>query len=177
MPKAYPPKPASSIFLTQPPPASLQNRSPWFWLYVWLPAILACLIIATESTPTFSAGHTNSWLRPIFERFLGPISDDTWWWAHHLLRKTGHLLGYGVLVGLSFLRGWLYTLARFPRTYWRLRCMALAIVSTFLIANLDEWHQTYLPSRQGLFSDVLLDTCGALLLCGAATLLARKPRG
>ena len=177
MPKPRTPKSAASIFLTRPEPASLQNRSPWFWLYVWLPAILACCVIATESTPTFSAGHTNSWLRPIFERILGPISDNVWWWAHHLFRKTGHFLGYGALVGLSFLRAWLYTLARRLRPRWRLHALALAVVSTFLVAGADEWHQTFLPSRQGLFSDVLLDTCGAILVCGLATLLGRKSQG
>src|ERR1700712_721370 len=105
-----------SIFTHRPDPATLRNRSRWFWVWVWLPAVVAVLAICTESTPTFSAVHTNGWLRPIVERFFGPIADDRWWLAHHLFRKTGHFLGYGT-VGLTFLRGWLFTLA--PTANWR----------------------------------------------------------
>jgi len=31
-----------------------------------------------------------------------------------------------------------------------------------LVAMLDEWHQTFLPSRTGTFHDVLLDSTAAL---------------
>ena len=34
---------------------------------------------------------------------------------------------------------------------------------TALVACLDEWHQTYLPSRTGNLHDVLLDGSGALV--------------
>jgi VanZ family protein len=32
-----------------------------------------------------------------------------------------------------------------------------------LVASLDEWHQTYIPSRTGTFHDVLLDSAAALV--------------
>jgi VanZ family protein len=31
-----------------------------------------------------------------------------------------------------------------------------------LVASMDEWHQTYLPSRTGAISDVMLDSSAAL---------------
>jgi VanZ family protein len=31
-----------------------------------------------------------------------------------------------------------------------------------LVASLDEWHQTFLPSRTGAISDVMLDSSAAL---------------
>jgi VanZ family protein len=31
-----------------------------------------------------------------------------------------------------------------------------------LVASLDEWHQSYLPSRTGTPWDVLLDSCAAI---------------
>jgi VanZ family protein len=40
----------------------------------------------------------------------------------------------------------------------------LGVGSTFVLASLDEWHQTFLPGRVGCLSDVLLDTVGALFL-------------
>jgi VanZ family protein len=32
-----------------------------------------------------------------------------------------------------------------------------------LVASLDEWHQSFLPSRTGRVTDVLLDSSAALL--------------
>jgi VanZ family protein len=33
---------------------------------------------------------------------------------------------------------------------------------TALVASLDEWHQTFIPSRTGTYKDVLLDSAAAL---------------
>lgn len=142
------------------------------WLLIWLPAFLMTIAIAVESTSTFSAHNTSSFLRPIVERVVGPLRDATWEHLHHLLRKSGHFAGYGFLC-LMYLRGWLLTFSqrRWSPGSWRLRCCAFAVASTFAVASLDEWHQTFLPSRTGLFSDVLLDTSGGLVMCGLVWLL------
>jgi VanZ family protein len=41
--------------------------------------------------------------------------------------------------------------------------MALAVLSTFLVASADEWHQSFLMGRVSTPYDVLLDTTGAIL--------------
>ena len=152
------------IFPVRPRPAS----SDWlWWLGTWLPALLAVAVICAESTETFSAANTSSWLRPIFERVLGAFQDANWDLFHHYLRKTGHFLGYGT-VGLTFLHAWLYTLARRAQPLllaWRMKATALAIVCTAVVAGADEFHQTFLPGRTGTPVDVALDTCGACALC------------
>lgn len=142
------------------------------WLLIWLPALLMTIAIAFESTSTFSAHNTSSFLRPIVERLVGPLRDSTWESVHHLFRKSGHFGGYGFLC-LMYLRGWLLTFSQkaWSLGRWRLRGCGLAVASTFAVASLDEWHQTFLPSRTGLFSDVLLDTSGGLVMCGLAWLL------
>lgn len=148
----------------------LPSREPhgWrWWLRVWAPVILAIGVIGCESTDTFSAQHTSSWLRPIVERLLGPIQDQAWELFHHYLRKSGHFIGYGT-VGFTFLRAWLYTLAQRGRSTlvaWRLESCILAILSTAIVASADEFHQSFIPSRTGLPSDVVLDTCGAAVCC------------
>jgi VanZ family protein len=81
------------------------------------------------------------------------------------LRKSGHFAGYGTL-GLLWLRAWLRTLsARVEWTLaaWRMLAAVLGVSCIFLTASADEYHQTFIPSRTGQFSDVLLDTCGSLL--------------
>jgi len=149
-------------------------ESGWrWWVKVWLPAVLAVLVIAIESTGTFSAENTSGWLRPLYEKLFGAISDPGWELLHHYIRKTGHFVGYGA-VGFTFLRAWLHTLARrgvATLLAWRVKCTALAILSTLLVASCDELHQHFLPSRTSSPLDVLLDTAGACTMCLGVWLL------
>jgi hypothetical protein len=174
-----------SVFLVRPDAAELRVRTSGFgWVWVWLPAAIACGVIAFESGGTMSANHTNSWLRPIFERIFGHVSDNVWWWIHHLFRKGGHFSGYG-LVGLTFLRAWLLTLGRsaeLTTRAWRWRSWGLAVASTFVVASCDEWHQTFVPGRTGLFSDVFIDVAGGVVMCGVVSVVwwfrrARRNQG
>jgi len=79
---------------------------------------------------------------------------------HAVLRKTGHFVGYFTLSVLLF-RSWRAT---FPRlsTRWCLQWAAVAFLSTSLVSMLDEWHQSFLSSRTGRLSDVVLDSVAAL---------------
>jgi VanZ family protein len=140
---------------------------------VWAPVVVAIGVICIESTGTFSSQHTSGWLRPIVERILGVMTDDTWGNLHHYLRKIGHFIGYGA-VGFTFLRAWLHTLDRRgvrSLTAWRMQSSLLAMLSTALVASGDEFHQSFIPSRTGSPLDVLLDTLGALMLCVLVWLL------
>ena len=157
-----------SGFFAKPSEPATPRQSGWrWWFHVWVPVAIAIAVICVESTDTFSAQNTSSWLRPIVQHFFGVISDSRWDSFHHYLRKSGHFVGYGA-VGFTFLRAWLQTLARRgPATSisWRLESSILAIFSTAIVASCDEFHQTFLPSRTGTPVDVLLDTTGACVLC------------
>ena len=79
---------------------------------------------------------------------------------HALLRKIGHVIGYGLLSFLLF-RAWRETLKpEIPRR-WALQWANSSVLATILVACLDEWHQSYLPSRTGRLSDVILDASSA----------------
>jgi VanZ family protein len=163
-----------SIFRARPEAEELRNRTAgWGQVWVWLPPVLMMIVIACESTNTFSAENTSGWLRPIFERIFGHVSDQFWGVLHFWARKSGHLTGYGILC-LTWLRAWLLTLGRkagLAVWKWRLQSSALALVCTFCVGGLDEWHQTFIPSRTGLFSDVLIDTLGGFLACLVVAIL------
>jgi VanZ family protein len=88
---------------------------------------------------------------------------------HHVLRKTGHVTGYGILSLLLF-RAWFHTLLEGETRLGSLqfRCAALALSTTLLTAILDEWHQSFDPTRTSSPLDVGLDMCGAIaFLCFA----------
>jgi VanZ family protein len=144
----------------------------------WLPVAIGICVIAFESTSWFGADHTSSLLRPIYEALFGPISDARWEPIHHLIRKCGHFVGYGLLC-LTWLRAWWMVLALRASAFWR--CAVLALAGTALVASCDEWHQTFLPNRTGTPWDVLLDSCGAtvailLVYAFARSFRADKPK-
>jgi VanZ family protein len=131
------------------------------WLLHWLPAALAVAMIACESTATMSADNTSRWLLPVWTHLFGPISMVHWAIVHHLLRKTGHFIGYGT-VSLAFFYGWQSSLqADSIRSLWS-RAAGWAILCTFLVASADEFHQSFLPGRTSSPYDVGLDLCGAI---------------
>jgi VanZ family protein len=138
---------------------SNSRRGPWFWIGAWLPVLIGIAIIATESQEFMGADHTAGPLRLAFQLIFGPVSDARWDMIHHLIRKSGHFVGYG-LVGLTWLRAWWLTLPRSQFVYDAL----LALMGTGLVASCDEWHQSFLPNRNGSPWDVLLDCTGAIAL-------------
>ncbi len=129
----------------------------------WLPAALSVVMIALESTATMSAENTSHWLYPLWLRLFGPISAAHWNEVHHLIRKTGHFVGYG-LVSIAFFYSWRRSLQRLAIRHWTLwrRASVLAVLCTLAIAVLDECHQSFLPSRTGSPVDVCIDLGGAI---------------
>jgi len=138
---------------------SSSSRGVKYWINAWLPVAVGIAVIATESTQYFGSDRTTGPFRWLFQALFGTVSDAHWEIIHHLIRKTGHFLGYGV-IGLAWLRAWRMTFlsSRF------LAQAALAMLGTALLASWDEWHQSFLPNRTASPWDVLLDCCGALCL-------------
>jgi len=126
---------------------------------VWLPSTIWLAVITLESTNIGSSEHTTRLLYPVFSFLFGldPTRFAVW---HALMRKIGHVVGYFILSVLLF-RSWRAT---FPRlsTRWCLQWAAMAFLSTALVASLDEWHQSALPSRTGTVRDVVLDSSAAI---------------
>jgi VanZ family protein len=147
---------------------SSSRRGFAYWLRVWLPVALAIGVIAIESTEMFGADHTEGPLRRVWEFLFGPIGNATWHTLHHIIRKCGHFIGYG-LVGLAWLRAWWMTL---PHSRF-LHDALLALLGTALVASADEFHQTFLPNRTGSPWDVALDCCGAIALQAIVYLFMR----
>jgi VanZ family protein len=127
-------------------------------LKVWLAAGLWLVVIAIESTSYLSADETSRFLYPIFHFLLGLDWQRFLVW-HHYIRKAGHFVGYFVLSVLLF-RAWKVTLS--SPVLWTPRWSGIAFFMSALVASLDEWHQTYLPSRTGAIRDVVLDSSAAL---------------
>ena len=121
----------------------------------WWPAVVWIGLITFESTDFFSSEHTGSLLYTLLTRLFGQINFYDFLIFHHYLRKTGHVVGYGML-SLLLLRGWRATLGRVHTLL--LRMALLSWLGTAFVAAMDEWHQSYIPSRTGTVWDVALDS-------------------
>ena len=150
--------------------ASLKFRD---FLKAWGPVICWMALMFVGSSDLFSGEHTSRFLTPLL-RWLNPeISPAAIAQAHLIARKAAHVTEYAILASLIYraLRGVI-------DSFW-LRGGA-ALVPAFLFAGLDEFHQSFVPSRTSSLGDVGIDCAGALLgvlVCGAflaGTRLARR---
>ena len=123
-------------------------------------AILWLIVIAIESSALLSASNTSRILYPLLHYLFGLDWPRFHYW-HFYIRKAGHVVGYAILSLLLF-RAWRATLPAMSDVKWTLRWANIAILGTALVASLDEWHQSFIPSRTGAVRDVVLDTCAGI---------------
>jgi len=140
-------------------------------LRAWWPAAVWICLIAFESTDVFSSEHTGSLLYTLLTRLFGNIDLYKFLVFHHYLRKTGHVVGYGML-SLLLLRAWRATLGRVQPLL--LRAALLSWLGTAIVAALDEWHQSYIPSRTGSVWDVALDSVAGVAFLVVAYFWLRR---
>jgi VanZ family protein len=129
-------------------------------LKAWIAAILWLIVIAIESSAMLSAHNTSRILYPLLHYIFGLDWERFHVW-HFYIRKSGHVIGYGTLSILLF-RAWRATLPAPGNLSWTMRWANISIMGTALVASLDEWHQTFIPSRTGSVRDVVLDTCAGI---------------
>jgi VanZ family protein len=126
----------------------------------WTPALIWLGIIVLESTNLGSSENTSRFLYPLLHYLTGVDLVHFMTWNHHL-RKAGHIVGYFILSLLLF-RAWRATLSFAGSSLWSIQWARISFFMTALVASLDEWHQTFLPSRTGRWQDVVLDSSAAL---------------
>jgi VanZ family protein len=124
-------------------------------LVIWLPPILWAGIVLAMSSPVMSSENTGSILGPVLAWLLPslrPVHVDL---IHYVLRKSAHVVEYGILALLwrrGFVRG--ENLRPGPGGWAALAvCMA--------VATIDERHQSFVPGRTGTPTDMVLDSAAA----------------
>lgn len=127
-------------------------------------------LIKLESTDKLSGGHTIRMVARVLVWAGIHLSNSHLELLNLVLRKCGHMVGYGLLCfcWLLLLRGSYWLLHEYKRSlhgsihilrvWWRVEWAALAVFLTFLVASADELHQMSIPSRTGSWWDVALDT-------------------
>jgi VanZ family protein len=129
----------------------------------------ACFVLFASSS-NFSASNTSRILRPLLLWLFPDISEPSLALAHFFVRKAAHFAEYALLALLAARAFRTSSRASLARRWWLASFILVASV-----ALVDEYHQSFVPTRTGTFYDSLLDMAGgATALACAALWLARR---
>jgi VanZ family protein len=135
-------------------------------------------IIFSASADTNSYRHSSTLFEPLIRWLFPRMPLEQVEQIHHLFRKCAHLTEYAILAMLLW-----RTIHRPEKNFvrpWRWREAGFVLAIVFLYAASDEFHQSFVPGRTALVSDVLIDTAGGgagltLLYLGRKILKRRHP--
>jgi VanZ family protein len=124
----------------------------------YLPLVAWLVFISFVSSDSFSANNTSRIIGPVILWLFPNTTPETLAVVHLITRKVAHFTEYAILA---------YLAARAFRTSprpalanrWFLAALALVVV----YALLDEYHQTFEPSRTGSIYDSFIDMSGGLV--------------
>lgn len=131
----------------------------------YLPLIAWMAFISFASTGNFSAGNTSRIIGPLVLWLFPDTTPETMLAIHGVTRKIAHLAEYALL-GILAARAFRGSPREALRKRWFLVSLALVIV----YALVDEYHQSFVPSRTGTIYDSLIDIVGGF----AALVIVRR---
>ena len=123
----------------------------------YLPLIAWLAFIFFASSDNFNAGNTSRIIGPLILWLFPSTSPETLAVIHAITRKLAHFTEYAIL---GFLAARAFRTSSHPamKRRWFLICLALVVV----YALLDEYHQSFVPSRTASIYDSLIDMAGGL---------------
>jgi VanZ family protein len=138
---------------------SERNGPPARWRW-WWPAIAMMAIIFIGSTDLGAMSHQSRLLLPLLRWFgFGETA------IHGIIlaiRKLAHLTEYALLA-IFVWRAWMLRPVFRPPVAWHWSEALLPFLICVGYALLDEFHQSFVPSRGASIWDVLIDVCGAVI--------------
>ena len=126
----------------------------------WLPVLLWMALIFSASSDSHSSEHSSRFIEPFLHWLFPRMSQAHIEDIHLVIRKCAHLTEYAILALLVW-RALHQSQNHLPAWSWPKVGGTLLIV--FLYSATDEIHQTFVPTRTGQFSDVVIDTSGAAI--------------
>jgi VanZ family protein len=134
----------------------------------WFPALLWTAVVLLASNEAWSAAQTGSYVRGIVNLVAPGLDPAAIEIIHKVIRKSAHVCEYGIL-GLLYLRA-----QRGRNAGYEMRWSFVALAVCLAVASLDEWHQSFIPTRTGTWHDVLIDVTGAIAFQMAAAARLRR---
>jgi VanZ family protein len=145
------------------------DNGPPLWrnrVYRYAPLVVWVGLIFFFSSGAASTTQTSRIIRPILMFLFPTASEETLLGYHFFIRKCAHFIEYAMLAFWT-VRALANSSVKLLREYR----FAAAVLSVLAIATLDEFNQSFEPTRTSTIWDVTLDVAG-----GAAMAILLKAR-
>ena len=139
------------------------------WRYGPLAAWIGLIFFA--STGNLSGENTSLIVRPLLLWLFPDIGEPELLRAHLLIRKTAHFTEYALLALLAA-RAFLTSSRPLLKRRWAVAALLLVVAC----ALLDEYHQSFVPTRGGSVYDSMIDTAGGALALALVSLWRSRRR-
>ena len=123
----------------------------------YLPLAAWLVFISYASSDSFNADNTSRIIGPLVLWLFPNTTPETLTVIHHITRKVAHFTEYAIL---AYLAARAFRTSPRPVLANRWFIAALALVVAY--ALLDEYHQSFVPSRTGTIYDSFIDIAGGL---------------
>ena len=125
----------------------------------YLPLVAWLVLISYASSDSFSAENTSRIIGPLVLWLFPNTSPETLAAIHFVVRKIAHFTEYAILAYLAA-----RAFRTSPRPALANRWFLIALTIVVVYALIDEYHQSYVPSRTASIFDSLIDMSGGLIM-------------
>jgi VanZ family protein len=117
----------------------------------YLPLVVWLVFISYASSDSFNADNTSRIIGPLVLWLFPNTSPETMATIHFITRKIAHFTEYAILGLLA------------ARAFWSSkRWFLISAVLVVVYALIDEYHQSFVPSRTASLFDSLIDMWGGI---------------
>jgi len=134
----------------------------------YVPLIVWLAFISVASSDSFSAGNTSRIIAPLILWLFPNTTPERLAVVHFITRKLAHFTEYAIL---GFLAARAFRSSPRPAIHGRWFLISLALIVTY--ALIDEYHQSFVPSRTASIYDSMIDMAGGLT---ALLIIRRRTR-
>jgi VanZ family protein len=147
-------------------PAKGTIYASWFgFLSRYLPLALWLVFISLGSSGGMSAPNTSRFIGPLILWLFPNTTPETLDVVHIIIRKIAHFTEYAIL---GFLAARAFRTS--PRDAIRSRWFLISLIVVVIYALIDEYRQSFVPTRSASIFDSLIDIAGGL----TALIIVRK---
>lgn len=123
----------------------------WLLLIIWM-----IFIYYMSNQPAEISDNESKNIIILFSKIGIDINSIFGQLANFVVRKSAHFIEYMILA---------FLISNVLNLYFNMRqVIIMSIIFTFIYASTDEFHQLFVPGREGALRDVLIDTCGGITL-------------
>jgi VanZ family protein len=123
----------------------------------YVPLVVWLCVITYASSDGFSAANTSRIIGPVVLWLFPNTSEEAMTVIHLIVRKIAHFTEYGIL-GFLAVRAFRTSPGAYLSRHWFVISFLLVVV----YALLDEYHQSFVPSRTSSIYDSFIDMTGGL---------------